>query len=182
MELLGLYGLEGTVTAGTTRINLATACTAFDRPERAWTLFSEARTIYEAALPPRDGRLGGLYNNMGLCALSLKRFSEGRMLFDRALRTMEGVSGGEGERAVTCLNLADLISAEADGAEDEDSLIRAAEETEALVEQAWQLLNEPTLSRDAYYRFICGKCAPVMAHYGRLEEAEELRRRSVSLP
>ena len=182
MALLPEYGLEGTVTAGTTRINLATACTAFDLPERAWTLFAEARALYEDALPPGDGRLGGLYNNMGLCAIRLGLYREGRELFALALRTMEGIPGGEGERAITCLNLADLISAEADGAEDEDSLIRAAEETEALVEQAWQLLNEPTLSRDAYYRFICGKCAPVMAHYGRLEEAEELRRRSVSLP
>ena len=51
-------------------------------------------------------------------------------------------------------------------------------ETERLVERAWALLNTSTLPRDAAYRFICEKCAPVMAHYGRLDWAEELRRRA----
>ena len=178
MALLLRYGLEDTVTAGTTRINLATACTAFGRPERAWELFTEARALYEARLDPADGRLGGLYNNMGLCAQALGRWSEGRALYERALAVMEKIPGGEGERAVTCLNWADLASAEADAVGTEEALIRAAEETEALVERAWALLNDPALPRDAYYRFICGKCAPVMAHYGRLEEAETLRRRA----
>ena len=178
LALMETCGLEGTVTAGTTRINLATACTAFGQPERAALLFAQAREIYEARLDPSDGRLGGLYNNMGLCMISLERFAEGRALFERALEVVRRHAGGEGEAAITCLNLADLASAEAEAAGDEDALVRAAEETEQLVARAWELLNAPELPRDAYYRFICGKCAPVMAHYGRLDWAEELQARA----
>ncbi len=175
LALLAEYGLEDTVMAGTTRINMATACTAFGREEEAWNLFEEAREIYERLLNPEDGRLGGLYNNMGLSAMSLGRLAEGRELFGKALEVMKKVPGGEGEAAVTCLNLADLASMEAEGQEDEESLIRAAEETETLVDRAWELLGTPSLSRDTYYRFLCDKCAPVFEHYGRLEEAEKLR-------
>lgn len=178
LEMLAVSGLEETVTAATTRINVATACTAFGRAERAAELFEKARIIYEARLDPADGRLGGLYNNMGLCMIPLKRFSEGRVLFEKALEVMSRVPNGEGESAVTCLNLADLVSAEAEEKGDEDSLIRAAEETEGLVVRAWQLLNTPTLPRNAYDRFICGKCAPVMAFYGRLDWAEALQARA----
>lgn len=178
LELLAVSGLEGTVTAGTTRINVATACVAFGRPEQARILFEEARKIYEARLDPQDGRLGGLYNNMGLCMIPLKRFAEGRELFQQALQVMSTVPNGEGEAAVTCLNLADLASAEADAAGNEDALIHAAEETENLVEKAWKFLNTPALPRDGYYRFICRKCSPVMAYYGRLDQAEELRSRA----
>ena len=178
MKLIAACGLEETVTAGTTRINLATACTAFGVADRAWKLFGEAQAIYEARLDPEDGRLGGLYNNMGLCATALRKYREGRAFFGRALEVMSHVPAGEGEAAVSCLNLADLVSAEAEENGDEDSLIRAAEETESLVDRAWELLNTPTLPRDGYYRFICGKCAPVMAHYGRLEQADELQARA----
>ena len=177
LRLLSEYGLEGTVAAGTTRINLATACTAFGKPETAWALFREAREIYEKNLPRDDSRLGGLYNNMALCAASLGLFPEGKALYADALRIMEGIPHGEGEMAITCLNLADLISAESEGTESEEDLVRAAEETERLVDRAWQLLNTPDLPRNAWYRFICEKCAPVMAHYGRLEEAKALSER-----
>ena len=47
-----------------------------------------------------------------------------------------------------------------------------------LVEKAWKFLNTPALPRDGYYRFICRKCSPVMAYYGRLDQAEELRSRA----
>ena len=122
LSLLEAGGLEDTVTAGTTRINVATACTAFGQEERACLLFEQARKIYEARLDATDERLGGLYNNMGLCMISLGRFAEGRQLFDRALAVMSTVPCGEGEAAVTCLNLADLSSAEAEAAGDEESL------------------------------------------------------------
>ena len=54
----------------------------------------------------------------------------------------------------------------------------AAQKAEQLVERAWALLNTSTLPRDAAYRFICEKCAPVIAHYGRLDWAEALRKRA----
>ena len=54
LSLLEAGGLEDTVTAGTTRINVATACTAFGQEERACLLFEQARKIYEARLDATD--------------------------------------------------------------------------------------------------------------------------------
>ena len=177
VSLLKTYGMEDTVTAGSTWINAATACTAFAQPEKAMEMFEKARAAYEKRLPEDDGRLGGLYNNMGLCAAALKRYPEGRKLYSDALKVMGRVKNGESEAAITCLNLADLLNEEAGGG-DEEALIKAAEETEQLVEKAWEMLNTPSLPRDAYYRFICGKCAPVFGHYGYLEYERLLKERA----
>ena len=179
MALLAEAGMEDTVTAATTRINLATACVAFRQPERGMKLFREARELYERLLKPEDSRLAGLYNNMGLCAAELGAWTEGRELFRKALAMGEKTPEGKGEAAITCLNMADLVSAEYAEAEDEESLTHAAEEIDALTERAWRLLNAEDLPRDDYYRFICGKCAPVFGYYGCLEYQEELEKRSV---
>ncbi len=177
VSLLGEYGLEDTIMAGTTRINAATACTAFGLPEKAMLLFREARTIYENLLTEEDSRLGGLYNNMGLCAMRLSRYDEARRLFEKALAAVRRIPGNEAEQAVTLLNMADLVNEEAGGG-DEDALIAAAEETERLCDEAWNLLDSPSLPRDEDYRFYCSKCAPVFGHYGYLDRERQLLARA----
>lgn len=178
LKLIDEYGLNGTVTDGTIRINLATAYTAFGQPKKAMEIFEEAGKIYEARLSPDDGKLAGLYNNMGLCATALGHYDEGRKLFKAAFDISASRPEGKGEAAITCLNIADLASAEADSLDDEASLESAAEETEALVDKAWELLNSPDLPQDEYTRYIYEKCAPVFEHYGALDRAEELRKRA----
>jgi tetratricopeptide (TPR) repeat protein len=48
LKLLDALGFEGTITAGTTCVNAATAYQAFGEPERAFAIFERARKSYEA--------------------------------------------------------------------------------------------------------------------------------------
>ena len=46
------------------------------------------------------------------------------------------------------------------------------------MEQAEKLLNSEAVPRDAYYAFVCEKCAPVFGHYGYFMQEAELNRRA----
>lgn len=134
-------------------------------------LFERAREVYERELDGDDSRLGGLYNNMGLTLCDLRRFDEARELYSAALRVMEKAQYGEAERAITCLNLANL-------AEAQYGLEEASEEIGGLVERARELLESEALPRNGYYAFVCEKCAPTFGYYGYFIYAKELRERA----
>ena len=170
-QLITRLGMEDTVTAGTTRINIGTVLEAFGDPEAALASFETARRIYERHLPPDDGRLGGLYNNMGLALSARGRFAECRELFQKALDVMALQPHGELEQAITWLNLADAVEAEV-GPE------AAAERVEPLLDRAGALLDTASLPRNGYYAFVCEKCAPVFGHYGYFLKEAELKRRA----
>ena len=171
LELLDELDYEGTVTCGTTCVNIATAYNSFGENDRAMELFERARKAYEGR--PETGRelLGGLYNNMALTCTALGRFDEAFELYEKALAAMESVPGGRIEQAVTYLNMADTLTAQ-----------KGAEEAEGKVyewlDRAEELLNAPDLSRDGYYAFVCEKCAPVFSWYGYFLTAEELKKRA----
>ena len=173
-ETLGLIkkmGIEDTVSAGTAFVNAATVYKAFSMSEKAVPLFEKAREIYERELKEGDGRLGGLYNNTALALVDLKRYSAAREIYGKALKVMEKAEHGELERAITCLNLANLAEAER-GLED------AAEEIAELVGTAEKLLDTPSLPRNGYYAFVCEKCAPTFGYYGYFAFEAELKRRA----
>ena len=77
---MAVLGIEENVGAATTYLNSATVFKAFGNPEQALPLYEKAKTIYERDLEPNDERLGGLYNNMGLALVDLKRFKEAEEL------------------------------------------------------------------------------------------------------
>ena len=174
LRLVDELGFEQTISAGTTCVNVATACNAFGENERALELFGRAARIYEAA-PNADLRLlGGLYNNMALACAALRRFDEANALYDRALAAMAQVPNGELEQAITHLNRADVISARTGEEIDAD----AERAIEACLDRALELLDTPSVPRDGYYAFVCEKCAPVFAHYGYFLADADLRRRA----
>ena len=164
-------GLAGSAAMGTTLLNAATAYKAFDQPVRALSLYERARALYEANLPPTDERLAGLYNNMAVTLAALQRYAEARDLYEAALAVLSGREGTEADRAITWLNMADLIGAE-HGAEEGDAAIRKC------LDKAEALLNDPALPRDGYYAFVCEKCAPTFAFYGYYFTAKELEKRA----
>ena len=166
-ELVDRTGLDRTVTAGTTWLNVATVYKRFGRAEEALPLYRQARAIYEEALDPGDGRLGGLYNNMALALTDLGRYEEARGLYEKALGIMDGQPHGALELAVTELNLANLEEAEL-------GLLEAEEAIEAHLDRAWVYLHRPELPRNGYYAFVCEKCAPTFDYYGRFLDAREL--------
>lgn len=166
--LIGRAGLEDTVTAATTWLNIGTVYKNFNEPGTALPYYERARGIYEKALPPEDSRLGGLYNNMALVLADLGRFAEARGLYEKALVIMEPQPNGALELAITELNLANL-------AEAEQGLLEAETEIEARLDKARAMLDRPELPRNGYYAFVCEKCAPTFSYYGRFADAAELQ-------
>lgn len=171
LALVEQLGMEDTVTAGTTWVNSGTVRVAFGDSEEGIALFGKARENYEKNLPDSDGRLGGLYNNMGLAMTACGRYPEAEELFHLALAVMEKQENGELEQAITWLNLADEAEARL-GPEEAEGEIGSC------LERAENLLNTESLPRDGYYAFVCEKSAPVFGRYGWFLTEAEMNRRA----
>ena len=168
---LALIAVADPVAAATCHVNVGTVYDSFGKPGRAVPEFRAAQAGYEAELDPKDPRLGGLYNNMALALAGTGEYAEANALYQRALDIMEGTAYGPWEQAMTWLNLADAGAAEHG--------LEAAEETvQHCLERAEALLDDETISRNAYYAFICEKCAPGFDYYGWFAYAAELRERA----
>ena len=174
LDLLAQTGLEGSVTAATTRLNCATVYKTFGRSAEALALYEQARAVYERQLDPADPRLGGLYNNLALALTDLDRFAEARKTYEKALAVMAQAPNGALEQAITQLNLADLAARE-------QGLLDAEAEIEARLDRAEALLQTPELPRNGYYAFVCDKCASVFDYYGRFLTAMDLRQTAEEL-
>lgn len=171
LSLADTLGMENTVSLGTTLINAATGYKAFGKADKAIPLYQKAQTIYESALEPDDGRLGGLYNNMALALTDLGHYRQAEELFGKALEIMSKQKHGEAEMAITYLNLADLITAEF-GAE------AGEERIGAYLAEAEKLLDTESLPQDGYYAFVCEKCAPTFGYYGYFLTERKLTQRA----
>ncbi|MBQ9045328.1 MAG: tetratricopeptide repeat protein [Oscillospiraceae bacterium] len=167
LQLLDVLELAGGVSAGTTYVNAATACSAFGEHQRALELFERARAVYEADDRTQKHLLGGLYNNMGLCCVALGRCDEAFGLYEKAMDAMGAVAYGVLEQAITCLNMADAVSAR-------DGLEAGEREIFALLDRAYDLLHTPDVPHNGYYAFVCEKCAPTFSYYGYFLAAQEL--------
>lgn len=171
LRLVDEIGFEGTISAGTTYVNAATAYQAFGEYARAIEIFEKARAVYESIPSLKPELLGGLYNNMALAYVAVRRFSEAHVLYEKAIAVMANVDHGALEQAITYLNMADA-------AEAESGLLDAAEQIDADLETAETLLNTPELVRDGYYAFVCEKCAPTFEYYGWFATANDLNERA----
>ena len=171
LNLLDEIGFEGSITAGTTCVNAATAYQAFGENDRAFEIFGRARKNYESIPSLKPELLGGLYNNMALTLVSLKRFDEANELYRKAIETMANAAHGALEQAITYLNMANA-------AEDEKGLLDASETIDACLERAETLLNAPGIPHEGYYAFVCEKCAPTFEYYGWFSVANELNERA----
>ena len=172
-DLVSRLKMENTVTAGTTWINIGTVKEAFGDAEGGLAFFEKAKENYEKNLPRDDGRLGGLYNNMGLGLAACGRYAEAESMYRQALEIMAEQPHGELEQAITWLNMAD--AAEASLCPEE-----ADTKVERYLTRAEDLLNTPGLPRNGYYAFVCEKCAPVFGHYGWFMTEAELNRRAAA--
>ena len=171
LKLLKDMDFEGTISAGTTYTNVATAYNAFGENEDSLRLFEKAKDVYESSPRTDPQLLGGLYNNMALVCVSLKRFQEAAELYGKALKVMAQVPGGELEQAITYINMANA-------AEDEKGLENAETLIDQYMDQAYDLLDHTNAPKDGYYAFVCEKCAPAFSYYGYFMQAEELNRRA----
>lgn len=134
LALLAEMGLEDAVIAGTTYVNIATACNAFGDFERSRELFEKARAVYEGSEHVEPQLLGGLYNNMALTYAALGRYEEALALYEKAVRVMADVPDGELEQAITFLNMANAVEAQLGMEEGESRIYELVDRAEALLE------------------------------------------------
>lgn len=174
LALVDALNFHGSISSGTTYINVATALNAFGDNLRALEYFEKAKDVYEASSNTQPQLLGGLYNNMALTQVALKNFSQADPLYARALEEMAKVPGGQLEQAITYLNMANRI-------EDEKGLEDGESEINLLLDKAYDLLDDPNVNKNGYYAFVCEKCAPTFSYYGLFLAAEELNRRAETI-
>ena len=170
LEQVEKMGIAENIGAATTYLNAATAYKAFGKAEDAIPLFERAEGIYQKNLPPMDARWGGLYNNMALALVDLKRFEQAKACYQKALEITKA-NDTKPEQAVTHLNLASA-------AESEWGLEAGEQEITLRIGLAWDLLNDASLVRDGNYAFVCEKCAPTFRYYGYFLYANELEERA----
>ena len=168
IELLERLDFGGTVSAGTTYVNAATAMSAFGENARALDLFKKARAAYTQGTQADHSLLGGLCNNMALACAALGRYEEAYALYDEAMDHMSKAPNGALEQAITCLNVANALEAQL-GMEAAEGRIFD------LLDRASDLLAAPGIPHDGYYAFVCEKCAPTFEYYGYFMEAEHLK-------
>ena len=156
-----------TVFYATTLLNAATVFKSFGEPERAITLYEQCFSVYKAQLDADDLRFAGLYNNMGLALADVGRFEEARNCYENAIRIQDGEGIATAlDRAITYLNLCDLETEISDRSEDVTDGIDNTDKIDLFIEKAYGLISDQTVPRDAYYAFVCEKCAPVFGYYG----------------
>ncbi len=173
---LGLESVhdDGRLITATTYINAATVYKTFGEPERAYPLFVRAREIYESSLDPADERLGGLYNNMALALSDLGRYGEAYEMYEKAINIMIDTERGGIEAAISYLNMANAREAELGLPAAKDKIDEDLCCAEALLEAAAD-------RRDAYYAYVCARCAPGFRRYGMAEYADKIDARSKSI-
>lgn len=167
LEKIKEMGVSEQIGSATTYLNSATVYKAFGFPDKSISLFEKAREIYESSLPADDERLGGLYNNMALTLVDLKRFDEAKVLNEKAISVMKNKPL---EIAITYLNMANAVEAE-------KGILEAHQEIEEYLKKAKELL-EGYENRDGYYAFVCEKCASVFGYFGDFLYDEELKNRA----
>ena len=170
LALIADMGIENNIGAGTTYLNCATVYKAFGMAERSMPLFEKTLDIYEKELEPCDKRFGGLYNNMALALVDLKRFDEAYMFYDKAVSVMESVENGELEVAITYLNIASAKESESGAVDSERAVTEYLEKAIAILD------NHP--NKDGYYAFVCDKCASVFGYFGYFLYEKELNERA----
>jgi tetratricopeptide (TPR) repeat protein len=203
LALLAEMGLEDAVIAGTTYVNIATACNAFGDFERSRELFEKARAVYEGSEHVEPQLLGGLYNNMALTYAALGRYEEALALYEKAVRVMTDVPDGELEQAITFLNMANAVEAQLGMEEGESRIYELVDRAEELLERkgremlgadgaggrgpqpngsaakeaalALRERSREERARVGYYAFVCEKCAPTFEYYGYFLTAEALK-------
>ena len=98
--------LRNSAARGTTLLNAATAHKAAGFPERALSLYVEALSVYEKALPPGDSRLAGLYNNISSLHETLGNHEDALELLQKSAAVLAGKENADIETATVDTNIA----------------------------------------------------------------------------
>jgi len=175
MNLIDELGLTGQISSATILLNAATTLKCFGKPEEALPIYEKVQKIYQDKLSSDDPLYAGLLNNMALTLTDLGKFSEALSCFTEAVSIMKEQKNGQADAAISFCNMAELFEKEYPG--DENTSVRE-EKINSAMENAWTLLNDPSLERNGYYAFVCRKCASGFGYYGFFAYRKELDRRA----
>ncbi len=172
LQLLECTKTCDSVSNATVYLNCATTMKAFGRAEESLLYYGKAKEVYEKLLPSDDFRLAGLYNNYAAALSELGRYKEARIFYNKAIDLLKN-KGGFGELAVSYVNLAQTVY-------DEAAVVgaNADEETDRLLDLAYNCLEDKTLPRDGNYAMICRKCATAFGFFGYFLQKQELEERA----
>ena len=177
VDLVEKLSLKDNVSGATIYLNVATVYKAFDEPEIALSFFVKAEQVYDKNLKPGDKLFAGLYNNMALALTDLGQYEAAYKKYNDAIAILNNVESGELDTAISYLNLADLLYKKYKS-DPSDDYTKYGDEIEKNILIAWELLNKKSVVHDAYYRFVCEKCAPTFAYYGYFIYEKELKKRA----
>lgn len=167
IELIEITDIAETVSGATIMLNAATTLKAFGGADRAVEIYENVEKIYKKELDECDLRNAAFFNNFATTLVDLSRFSEAEALYLRAIALTELSIESLLDCAVSYVNLAHLYE-KWQGAE--------SEKIEECLARAEELILNENIKRDAYYAFVCEKCAPVFDYFGFFVFAEDLRR------
>lgn len=155
LELVEELNMKTTLSGATVMLNAATTMKAFGNAEQGLPIYGEVYAVYQKELCEFDSKKSGLYNNMALALVDVKKYSEAETFYKMALEVLFNNKGYENEIAITYVNLAHLYE--------------ETKETEKINEQltlAIKYLNSPNIIRNGYHAYVCSKIAPSFKHFG----------------
>ena len=164
-SLVEALGIDRSFSGGTILLNAATTMKAFGEVRGALTLYERAKEIYDLSSASGRYEYAALCNNMASACEALSDYVRAEALYREAIALLEKEGRHDGEIAVSYVNLAHLCI-ERDPS-DKEAVDRA-------LSRAWEFLTSDRQPHDANYAFICSKCAPSYAFFGREDEANAL--------
>lgn len=106
LRLLKLLGMEGSLSYGTTLLNVANFCRAAGRLQESMEFYKQVFDLYEGRMPGNDMRYASLYNNLSLLYQEMEDYQGACASLEHALAIVTSYPGMETETAVTYTNLA----------------------------------------------------------------------------
>lgn len=171
LAMLDELGYRDSVSGATCYTNAATVYTAFGEPEKSLDLFEKAQKIYEENSSGNEYKLAGLYNNMAIALTATGRYEQAVAFYQKALDTLADVPLSQLEKAITCLNIIDVITSQ-NGVRVEDEPV-----VNEWLEKAQKYLDDEEVPRDSYYSFVADKCLDIYEFYGWFRYVQILKER-----
>lgn len=164
-ELINRLGLSDAPSAADIYVNIATTLSCFGETAEGLSRYDRAECLMRENGKTETYDYAALLNNKAASMEALGRLDEAETCYRAAVDILRREGEHDGDIAVTLIGLAHLVY-DRNGADWQQS--------EALLDEAWEYLNSPRQTRDGNYAYILTKCAPSLRYFHREVEAEAL--------
>lgn len=105
-SLFEQQGETNSIAYGTTLLNCANAYRAAGVYAKAFSAYETVQKLYNMLLPPSDGRIASLWNNLALLYQETGQWEQACRCLEQALTLVRQHAGDETRTAISCTNLA----------------------------------------------------------------------------